>query len=359
MNASGDVVIFFGAQQQPQPTHLVLQGESFMATKKKPAAAKKKPAAAKKPAAKKAAPAKKLSTKDAIKAANKVLMGHLAAGNAAAVAACYSKKALLMPPGAPAQKGAKNIAGFWAAAIAQGVKSVVLNDGANWPAYGRTSSEQRYSPLDQINADNVKQARRRLGHGPAQRTLLIGTPLVVDGVLYFTGSYSRTARSMRAGPASSCGSTIRSHRTRRRSPAHHVGFNRGPAFYKGKLIISTVDGRLVALDAKTGKMLWETMTIDPRKSYYITGAPKVFRDKVIIGNGGTEHEAARGYVTAYDIDTGKQAWRFYIVPGNPADGFENKAMEMAAKTWTGEWWKHGGGGNTWNGITYDPSSTRC
>ena len=119
-------MIFFGAQQQPNQTDIVLQGESFMATKKKSAAAKKKPAAAKKPAAKKAAPAKKLSTKDAIKAANKVLMGHLAAGNAAAVAACYSKKALLMPPGAPAQKGAKNIAGFWAAAIAQGVKSVVL-----------------------------------------------------------------------------------------------------------------------------------------------------------------------------------------------------------------------------------------
>ena len=101
-------------------------------------------------------------------------------------------------------------------------------------------------------------------------------------------------------------------------------------------------------------MLWETMTIDPRRSYYITGAPKVFKDKVLIGNGGTEHEAARGYVTAYDIDTGKQAWRFWIVPGNPADGFENKAMEMAAKTWTGEWWKHGGGGNAWNGFTFDP-----
>ncbi|MGR8920169.1 MAG: outer membrane protein assembly factor BamB family protein, partial [Gammaproteobacteria bacterium] len=115
-----------------------------------------------------------------------------------------------------------------------------------------------------------------------------------------------------------------------------------------------IDGRLVGLNRHTGEKVWETMTIDPRRAYYITGAPKVFKGKVIIGNGGTEQEAARGYVTAYDANTGEQAWRFWIVPGNPADGFENAAMEMAAKTWTGNWWEHGGGGNTWNGITYDP-----
>jgi quinohemoprotein ethanol dehydrogenase len=91
---------------------------------------------------------------------------------------------------------------------------------------------------------------------------------------------------------------------------------------------------------------------------YINGAPRVFRDKVIIGNGGTEVGANRGYVTAYDTETGKQAWRFYIVPGNPADGFEDETQAMAAKTWTGEWWKHGGGGNAWNGFTYDPEFNR-
>ena len=78
---------------------------------------------------------------------------------------------------------------------------------------------------------------------------------------------------------------------------------------------------------------------------YVTGAPKVFKGKVRVGNGGTENGGTRGYVTAYDAETGKQVWRFYIVPGNPADGFESKAMEMAAETWTGEWWKMGGGGN--------------
>ena len=227
-------------------------------------------------------------------------------------------------------------------------------DGSNWAAYGRTSSETRYSPLDQINVQNVKNLGIQWSLDLPKERSLISTPLAIDGVIYFTGSYSYT----RAVDARS-GKVLWEYDPK---VIEHAGdrlrimwdTNRGPAFYKGRLIITTVDGRLVALDAKTGKMLWETMTIDPRRSYYITGAPKVFRDKVIIGNGGTEHEAARGYVTAYDVATGKQAWRFYIVPGNPADGFENKAMAMAAKTWTGEWWKHGGGGNAWNGITYDP-----
>ena len=228
-------------------------------------------------------------------------------------------------------------------------------DGSNWPAYGRTSSETRYSPLDQINTDNVAKLGVNWALDMPGERALVGTPLAVDGVIYFTGTFSYT----RAVDARS-GKVLWEYDPK---VIEHAGdrlrimweTNRGPAFYKGKLIISTVDGRLIALDAKTGKALWETMTIDPRRAYYITGAPKVFRDKVIIGNGGTEHEASRGYVTAYDVATGKQAWRFYIVPGNPADGFEDKAMEMAAKTWTGEWWKYGGGGNVWNGITYDPA----
>jgi quinohemoprotein ethanol dehydrogenase len=130
--------------------------------------------------------------------------------------------------------------------------------------------------------------------------------------------------------------------------------SRGLAFWNGKVVIATLDGRLVGIDAKTGKRVWETQTIDPEKAYYITGTPKVFRGLAIVGNGGTEHTAARGYVSAYNADTGEFSWRFHIVPGNPADGFENAAMEMAAKTWTGEWWNFGGGGNVWNGISYDP-----
>src|SRR5690606_30653592 len=110
---------------------------------------------------------------------------------------------------------------------------------------------------------------------------------------------------------------------------------------------------LIALDAATGKPVWSKLTVDNSKNYTITGAPRVFGGKVLIGNGGAEL-GVRGYVSAYDAETGELAWRWHTVPGNPADGFENAAMEMAAATWTGEWWKSGGGGTVWDNISYDP-----
>jgi quinohemoprotein ethanol dehydrogenase len=130
--------------------------------------------------------------------------------------------------------------------------------------------------------------------------------------------------------------------------------SRGITFYGDKVFAATLDGRLIAIDAKTGKQVWSVRTFPEDAPLYITGAPKAFKGKVLIGNGGTEIGPSRGFVTAYDAETGEEAWKFYIVPGNPADGFENEAMEMAAETWTGEWWKHGGGGNAWHGFTYDP-----
>ncbi len=227
-------------------------------------------------------------------------------------------------------------------------------NGENWLSYGRTSREQRYSPLDQINARNVK----RLGVSwyldlPQDRSL-VSTPLVVDGVMYFVGSFN----VVRAVEASS-GELIWKYDPEVIATAGDRlrvlwDWNRGIAFWKGRVFLATIDGRLIALDATTGKEQWTTMTVDPKKALFITGAPKVFKDKVIIGNGGTEWGATRGYVTAYDTKTGEQVWRFYIVPGNPANGFESNAMAMAAKTWKGKWWEHGGGGNVWHGITYDP-----
>ena len=112
--------------------------------------------------------------------------------------------------------------------------------------------------------------------------------------------------------------------------------------FGNNLFFATWDGRLIALDIKTGKRKWSTRTFHIDEPLYITGAPKAFRGKVLIGNGGTENGPSRGYVSAYDAETGALAWRFFIVPGDPKEGFENAAMEMAAKTWTGEWWKHGG-----------------
>jgi len=131
--------------------------------------------------------------------------------------------------------------------------------------------------------------------------------------------------------------------------------NRGVAVYDGKVYVGTLDARLVALDAETGKVVWSVQTVDKNADYSITGAPLIVKDKVIIGNGGGEF-AVRGFISAYDAETGKLDWRFYTVPGDPSKPFENKAMEAAAKTWSPDipWWKLGGGGNPWNAISYDP-----
>jgi len=225
---------------------------------------------------------------------------------------------------------------------------------ANWLAYGRTHNERRFSPSDQINDSNVANLKVDWFLDLPDDVGLVSTPLVVDGTLYFTG----TMNVIRAVDAAT-GELLWEYdpkvadeiRGKRRTGWKH---NRGISFYEGKLFAATWDGRLFALDARTGKELWMVRTFDIDRALYITGTPKAFNGKVLIGNGGTESGPTRGWVTAYDAETGEEAWKFYIVPGNPADGFENEAMEMAAKTWTGEWWRHGGGGNAWHGFTYDP-----
>ena len=226
--------------------------------------------------------------------------------------------------------------------------------GEHWLAFGRTYSEQRFSPLTRIDRSTVSNlAVDWYLDLPGERGL-VSTPLVAGGTLYFIGSMN----VVRAVDAAS-GDLLWEYDP---DTAAHAGrrmragwdHSRGIAYWKHKLYVATWDGRLNAVDAATGRELWSTMTLDPDTNFYITGAPKVFKDKVLVGNGGTEHGVARGYVTAYDAGTGEQVWRFHVVPGNPADGFENDAMAMAAETWTGEWWKYGGGGNAWHGFTYDP-----
>jgi quinohemoprotein ethanol dehydrogenase len=132
--------------------------------------------------------------------------------------------------------------------------------------------------------------------------------------------------------------------------------NRGVALYKGKVFVGAYDGRLIAIDAVTGKKVWEKDTVlDHAHSYTITGAPRVVKGKVLIGNGGAEY-GARGYLTAYDAGTGAQAWRWFVVPGDPSKPFEDASMAAAAKTWdpAAKWWINGGGGTPWDSITYDP-----
>jgi quinohemoprotein ethanol dehydrogenase len=229
--------------------------------------------------------------------------------------------------------------------------------GEDWLAFGRELNEQRFSPLKQIDTSNVANLKVDWFLDLPDKSGLVSTPLVSNGVLYFIGSMN----VVRAVDATS-GRLIWSYdpHVAERADRMRAGMNvsRGIALWRDKVILATWDGRLIGLDASSGREQWSTMTVDSTKALYITGAPKVFKDKVIIGNGGTENGATRGYVTAYYAATGRQAWRFYIVPGNPADGFENAAMEMAAKTWTGDWWKYGGGGNAWHGFTYDAELDR-
>ncbi len=222
----------------------------------------------------------------------------------------------------------------------------------NWLAHGRTNSEQRFSPLDQINLATVGDLGLAwyvdLDTARGQEA----TPIAVDGVLYSTSAWSK-AQAVDA----------KTGRLLWQYDPEVPGIwniraccgvqNRGAAVWKGRVYFGALDGRLIALDAATGELEWQVNTTDQAQSYTITGAPRIADGKVIIGNGGAEY-GVRGYVSAYDTDTGELLWRFYTVPGNPADGFEDETQEMAAETWTGEWWSQGGGGTAWDSFAYDP-----
>jgi quinohemoprotein ethanol dehydrogenase len=240
-------------------------------------------------------------------------------------------------------------------------------DPDEWLMNGRDYSGTRYSPLKQIDASNVS----RLGLAWYYDTnslpgTLESTPIVSNGTLYVTTTWSMVfAVDARTGqekwrwipdighhnfPPGSRGNPDRV----RTGPSICCGpGNRGVAIYDGKVYVGTLAGDLVALDAQTGKAVWQVPSAEKNGDYSITGAPLIVKGMVIIGNGGAEF-AVRGYVTAYDAETGKQLWRFYTVPGDPSKPFENKAMKDAAKTWRGDWYKLGGGGSPWDGFAYDP-----
>lgn len=232
--------------------------------------------------------------------------------------------------------------------------AAILHDdagGENWAAYGRTYGEQHFSPLAAVNRDNVKD----LGlswHMDLPLGNSVTGPLAVDGVIYFTSGYS-VVHAVRAADGKllwKYDPKVTEVAGRKLRQAYG---SRGIAWWNGKIYTGAHDGRLIAIDAATGKELWSQMTVPQDDARFISGPPRVFDGKVIVGHGGGDVGSIRGYVTTYDAETGEFLWRFYTVPGNPADGFENPAMEMAAKTWAGEWWKHGGGGTVWNTITYD------
>lgn len=227
-------------------------------------------------------------------------------------------------------------------------------DGADWAMHGNDAGEQRFSQLDQVNDSNVDQLGIAWFADIQSRSLrgVEATPIVADGVMYVTGPWSVVvALDAVSGKQLWFYDPEVPGEAARKACCDVV--NRGVAVTDGKVIFGTLDGRLIALNAKTGTREWTVVTVDQSKSYTITGAPRVVGDLIVIGNGGAEY-GVRGYVTAYSVSDGKLAWRFYTVPGNPANGFESPAMEKAAKTWTGEHWKYGGGGTVWDSMSYDP-----
>ncbi len=225
----------------------------------------------------------------------------------------------------------------------------------DWPAIGLDYAETRFSKLNQINTGNAKDLGLVWSYNLESTRGVEATPLVVDGVMYVSAPWSvvhaidvRTGKRLwafdpkvpRTGGFKGCCDVV----------------NRGVALHKGKVYVASYDGRLIALDAATGSKVWEKDTIiDHSRSYTSTGAPRIFNGKVIIGNGGAEF-GVRGYITAYDAETGDQKWRWFTVPGDPSKPFEDESMAKAAKTWdpAGKYWEAGGGGTVWNSMVFDP-----
>jgi quinohemoprotein ethanol dehydrogenase len=229
----------------------------------------------------------------------------------------------------------------------------------DWTSTGRDWLEQHHSPLTDINRDNVAQLGLAWIYGATPRRGrmargLEATPLIVDGVLYTSLAWSEvvaldgaTGKELWRYDPKVDGSFDR------KTCCDAV--NRGVALADGRVYVGTLDGFLVSLDAKSGHELWRVDTlIDRTRSYTVSGAPQVAGDVVVIGNGGGEF-GVRGYITAYDRETGAQRWRFFTVPGDPAKGYEHPELAEAAKTWDPKSsWESGGGGTAWDAMAYDP-----
>ena len=227
---------------------------------------------------------------------------------------------------------------------------------ADWLAYGRTHYEQRYSPVKDINVNNISKLKPAWYTPLPEENALTTTPLVVDGIYYFTGNVNKVyAIDATTGKQlwvfdPKVGEAVRKRKQRR---VFWI-YSRGLATFGDKIFLVTWDGRLIGINRKTGKQVWETRALPKNSALQLTMAPKVGGGKILIGNGGTEAGPTRGWVAAYDAETGREDWRWYIVPGDPRLGFEDESQRAAAKTWSGKWWEHGGGGNAWHGFTYDP-----
>lgn len=266
---------------------------------------------------------------------------------AAPLAALLAAATLTLP--AEAQPRANPVAEVDAGFIARNATT-----GRDWPSYGLNHAENRFSPLTGITTQNVARLGLAWSYDLGSRRGVQATPVVVNGVMYVTASWSVVhAIDARTGQRLWSFDPEVPREFGERGCCDVV--NRGVAVYRGRVFVASFDGRLFALDAATGQVAWQRDTIiDRTRPYTITGAPRVFAGNVIIGNGGAEY-GVRGYITAYDHATGEQRWRWFAVPGNPADPPEDESMRRALATWdpAGRWWEAGGGGTMWDTMAYD------
>jgi quinohemoprotein ethanol dehydrogenase len=225
-----------------------------------------------------------------------------------------------------------------------------------WTSYGLTPGETRYSPLSQINASNVSRVGLAWSYdagkgGGGQEA----TPLFSNGTLYSITNWSIVfAVDARTGKEKwRWDPEVNQDKTRPQICCGVV--NRGLALYQNLIIAPIIDGRLIAINAETGKPVWESRVSYSNEGYTVTMAPRIAKGKVVIGVAGAELPI-RGFFAAYDAATGKLAWKFYTVPGDPSKPFENPALKTAAATWSGDYWKLGGGGSVWDGMAYDPDA---
>lgn len=225
----------------------------------------------------------------------------------------------------------------------------------NWLSHGRTYDEQRFSPLTGITDANVDRLGLAWYTELNSDRGIEATPIVVDGRMFVTGAWS-VVHAIDAGTGDLLWTFDPEVPRNWAKYACCDVVNRGVAVWKGRVYVGTLDGRLVAIDAANGERLWAMQTTDKSFPYTITGAPRIVTGKVVIGNSGADY-GVRGYVSGYEAEWGRRKWRFHTVPGNPDDGFEGEdesAMQMAAETWSGEWWQNGGGGTAWNAMAFDP-----
>ncbi len=226
-------------------------------------------------------------------------------------------------------------------------------DGSEWLLHGATWNEQRFSPLDQIHRRNVGELGLAWSQATGTSRGLEATPIVVDGVMFATTSWSRVLALDAATGEVLWRYDPKVPGWKARHACCDV-VNRGVAVWKGRVFVGTIDGRLIALDAATGEPIWEVLTVDPERPYTITGAPRVVKGRIVIGNGGADL-GVRGYVSAYEPEDGALVWRFYTVPASVEGPHEHPELELAARTWSPDSvFESGLGGTVWDSLAYDP-----